>query len=63
MATTVLPAASRLGSSVDDDTALFSSWFDWALLGFTIVTALIQCYVIVMAIRYSPKEMKDYRFV
>jgi hypothetical protein len=43
------------------DTALFSTWFDWALLAFTIATLLIQCYVIVVAIRYSPKEMKDYR--
>jgi hypothetical protein len=41
----------------------FSTWFDGALLALTLVTVTAHLYVVGVAIRCSPKEMRDYRSV
>jgi hypothetical protein len=39
----------------------FSTWFDGALFALTLITVTAHLYVIGVAIRCSPKEMRDYR--
>jgi hypothetical protein len=41
--------------------SFLESWFDWAMVGITVSAVLLQLYVIVLAIRVSPKSMHDYR--
>jgi hydrogenase/urease accessory protein HupE len=41
---------------------MVDSWFDAFMLGFTLVTAALQLYTLVLEVKISPKEMRTYRW-
>lgn len=59
---TTTPSTSVAPYGVDTSgPGFFSTWFDGALFALTLITVTAHLYVIGVAIRCSPKEMRDYR--